>query len=1048
MRKLGGRRFGVAVVVCFLLGGCSKSLPTVEIGASGGFVEISGSGPKVSLRVPAGAVDGKLSFALRAIPERLPGAAGPAVEATPHGTTFAKPAALRFSPSPSELANGIAFTELRGATLVDGKWMQLPTSFPAPGVIEVLTTHFSTFALIAPCHASGTGTDFPLVDCPIFNPHITTSAPATVNATAGNVTVKLGFLPTLGGTSPVTVNISGLTPNWTYHLLRDAQLHPAPMVADAAGELHFSQDTTAPHLLVLMEQHGSVALSSSTCIPPIGNFDAGTCTLMNDYPDPPVSIVENGLTLDCKDATTGLRHVIGRPAGPLNVSAGIYVFGNLDVTVRDCDIVNSDLGVLAATSRFTAERVAVSVTAGLGPGAVAFDTSGGDNVFADVAADNYQKGFVASGSKDLALRRATLRTTSTPVILETANRVLFEDVTLDGTLLGPGPSNPADPVPTGAIGMSQAQNVTIRGLTTSSQMTAFDAVVAGVFGSTVQVTGATISGARRAVRLDGPGQSQVDSSSLTGNREGLALLGGSAVVFHNNIHGNSQRQVFGLAAAELSDTRADAGTFGHGNFWGRACPGSLFVAGADSNLPSMIDSHPFGLASAWTNGGTPGCGVGLTAPTLTFPTDGAFVSTATPTFTGTATAGATVELLEGPSVKGSAVASVMGDFAFTANAPFAEGLHSVTLRAVLGPSTSPATSAISFTIDTVAPAAPTITFPSGGATLNDTSTLIAGTAEAGAVAHVTEGVVVLGSGTVEGTGVFQVAVPLAPGSHTLTAIAEDLAGNRSPPSAGLTLGNTLPSPSAPMIGVNGLLQLSSVRDYPDPFVPSLGQVNTVQVEGALHSANNGQGSGSVTTGCSNGSAGNCQAPDIRVRREVIQAATGITVATSEVSAQWTLTSSSGNASRIYSATSPYDGLNNTGTFAAPGPYISKLTVWYSDKPLPPAPPGPPPPVPPDCGPAAKPNGGPCTRDKIELLTTFGLLDRYPVPLPIPGRVPSVETECDGKDNNGNGQIDEGIACDVGLCSPGGCVPRGCGTIVCGSIPDGCGGVRLCGGSCP
>jgi hypothetical protein len=54
--------------------------------------------------------------------------------------------------------------------------------------------------------------------------------------------------------------------------------------------------------------------------------------------------------------------------------------------------------------------------------------------------------------------------------------------------------------------------------------------------------------------------------------------------------------------------------------------------------------------------------------------------------------------------------------------------------------------------------------------------------------------------------------------------------------------------------------------------------------------------------------------------------------------------------------------------------------------------------------------------------------------------------CNGRDDNCNGQIDEGNTCDASQSCP--CQPRSCGTTTCGSIPDGCGNIIPCGAPCP
>src|SRR5204863_9786307 len=132
--------------------------------------------------------------------------------------------------------------------------------------------------------------------------------------------------------------------------------------------------------------------------------------------------------------------------------------------------------------------------------------------------------------------------------------------------------------------------------------------------------------------------------------------GGTHLIFHKNTQGNLFRQVFSQDPADLSDARPTPRPFGQGHYWGRPCPAAPFVAGTDFNAANVVDTHPFGQASVRT-GGTRGSAPVLAAPALIFPAEGAFVSTATPTFTGTADSGVAVELLEGVARLGAAVAN-------------------------------------------------------------------------------------------------------------------------------------------------------------------------------------------------------------------------------------------------------------------------------------------------------------------------------------------------------------------------------------------------------
>jgi hypothetical protein len=189
------------------------------------------------------------------------------------------------------------------------------------------------------------------------------------------------------------------------------------------------------------------------------------------------------------------------------------------------------------------------------------------------------------------------------------------------------------------------------------------------------------------------------------------------LVFHNNLHGNSVRQVFSQDAVELSDTRVGSPTFGQGNYWGRSCPSALFLPGSDSNGPAVLDSHPYGLASAWLAGRSPGCATEIPEPLLITPEPGAVVATTSPVFTGVAVPGATVVLLEAGSPRGSTITDASGGFSVTSLSPFTEGAHVVTARAELDGGVSPDSTPLAFTVDTQGPSAPRLAFPTAGATV-------------------------------------------------------------------------------------------------------------------------------------------------------------------------------------------------------------------------------------------------------------------------------------------------------------------------------------------
>src|SRR6185369_16745980 len=121
------------------------------------------------------------------------------------------------------------------------------------------------------------------------------------------------------------------------------------------------------------------------------------------------------------------------------------------------------------------------------------------------------------------------------------------------------------------------------------------------------------------------------------------------------------------------------------------------------------------------------------------------------TLTGTAEANATVKVYDGATLLGSAIANGSGAWTYT-SAALANGLHSLTATATdVAGNTGVASSALNVTIDSTAPAAPSIaSFSSDSGTVgdnitNDNTLTLTGTAEANATVKVYDGATLLGT---------------------------------------------------------------------------------------------------------------------------------------------------------------------------------------------------------------------------------------------------------------------------------------------------------------
>ncbi len=188
-----------------------------------------------------------------------------------------------------------------------------------------------------------------------------------------------------------------------------------------------------------------------------------------------------------------------------------------------------------------------------------------------------------------------------------------------------------------------------------------------------------------------------------------------------------------------------------------------------------------GTDSANTSKDTTAPGV----PTFTSPANGAITNDNTPTFEGTGEPGATVRVTVGNNEVCSAVVGAGGNWTCTGNM-LPDGPVTVVVRATdPAGNTGVASPGRTLTIDTTAPAAPTITSPAPSAVVAPNPS-ISGTAEAGATVLVFEGTTQLCSTAANASGQWTCATTLGIGSHTVHARQIDRATNQGPASANRT----------------------------------------------------------------------------------------------------------------------------------------------------------------------------------------------------------------------------------------------------------------------
>ncbi|MDX1589453.1 MAG: Ig-like domain-containing protein [Oleiphilaceae bacterium] len=194
-------------------------------------------------------------------------------------------------------------------------------------------------------------------------------------------------------------------------------------------------------------------------------------------------------------------------------------------------------------------------------------------------------------------------------------------------------------------------------------------------------------------------------------------------------------------------------------------------------------------------------------------------------FDGSSEADATVEVFFDSASVGTTTADGSGNWSYDhTGTVLAEGTYSVTAVATdVAGNVSPESSAFSVTVDfsVAAPMVSGITDDTGTAgdgITSDTTLLFDGSSEANASVEVFAGGTSLGSTTADGSGNWvldNTASTLAEGSHTITAVATDVAGNISGSSSDFTLVIDTTAPTvdtlSPADGATGVLLETSLE---------------------------------------------------------------------------------------------------------------------------------------------------------------------------------------------------------------------------------------------
>ncbi|WP_404534692.1 Ig-like domain-containing protein [Bradyrhizobium ottawaense] len=198
---------------------------------------------------------------------------------------------------------------------------------------------------------------------------------------------------------------------------------------------------------------------------------------------------------------------------------------------------------------------------------------------------------------------------------------------------------------------------------------------------------------------------------------------------------------------------------------------------------------------------------------------------------GTAAAGSTVKIYDGSTQIGTATATSTGSWDYITQV-LSDAKHALTATATNSSGqTSVASAALAVTVDTKAPAAPTI----ASHTVNSANQVVlSGTAEASSVVKVFDGPTQIGTTTANSSGAWgYTSAGLAVGSHSLTAKATDAAGNTGAASTSFAASiSTSTAPATP----------TSPTPTPDKVIESAGATSLVESAGKFY-LNSSTGSG-------------------------------------------------------------------------------------------------------------------------------------------------------------------------------------------------------------
>ncbi len=264
-----------------------------------------------------------------------------------------------------------------------------------------------------------------------------------------------------------------------------------------------------------------------------------------------------------------------------------------------------------------------------------------------------------------------------------------------------------------------------------------------------------------------------------------------------NVTGDTTPTIFGTAEANSTVTVTVDGapyctaiTNGTGNW---SCIGAAALTPGSHNVSATATD----AANNTSGPATLALTIDTTQPDAPAFTNPSITSDTTPQFTGTAEANGTVKVFVDGTLYCTAAVNGAGNWSCTSAVVLSAGTHTATATATDAANNTSPPATLPMTIDTGAPAAPTITSPTS---TNDTTPAIFGTAEPGSTVTVKVDGAAYCTAIASNSGAWSCigVTVLAAGSHSVSATATDAANNVSP-AATQTLAVDLTAPAAPTV---------------------------------------------------------------------------------------------------------------------------------------------------------------------------------------------------------------------------------------------------------